>query len=61
MDDHHQRPNADVIGTVGEAQQEDGCSMMDDLLLEILMRKGRWRIKDEPAFCPGSSLSPAEQ
>lgn len=39
MDDHHQSPNADVIGTVGETDQKNSCCMMDDLLIKVLMKK----------------------
>ena len=37
---HDQRPGADVVHTPGEAQQYDGGQVMDYLLVEVLRGRG---------------------
>lgn len=39
MEQHDQGADANVVGTVGETEQEDGSQVVDDLLLEILARQ----------------------
>lgn len=36
---HDQGADADVVGTVGEAEQEDGGQMVDHLFFKILNKK----------------------
>lgn len=33
---HDQGPRSDVVGKPGEADQDDGCHVVDDLLFEVL-------------------------
>lgn len=36
---HHQGADANVVGTVGEAEQEDGGQMVDHLFFKILAKQ----------------------
>ena len=38
MKQHDQGADADVVGTVGETEQEDGGQMVDHLLFKILVK-----------------------
>ena len=40
MQQHDQRPGADVVHTPGEAQQYNGGQVMDYLLVEVLRGRG---------------------
>ncbi len=42
VDEHHQRPDPDVVGAVRETQQEDGGEVMDNLFFEIL-KQNEWK------------------
>lgn len=50
MQRHDKSPRPDVVGEPGEADEDDGGHVVDDLLLEVLQE--RWRLQD-------SFLSPA--
>lgn len=39
MHQHDECSSTDVVNTPGEADEEDCCYMVDDLLLEVLNRK----------------------
>lgn len=39
MKQHDQSANANVVGTVGETQQEDGGQMVDHLFFKILVEQ----------------------
>lgn len=39
MDEDDQSADADVVGTVGESEQEDGSNVVDNLFFEILEQK----------------------
>lgn len=43
MQSHDESPRADVIGKPGEADEDDGGHMVDDLFLEILQKRCRLR------------------
>lgn len=40
---HDESPRPDVVGKPGEADENDGGYVMDDLLLEILQKRGSFR------------------
>lgn len=48
---HDESPRPDVVGKPGEADENDGGYVMDDLLLEIL-----WEIGSSRALIPDLSL-----
>lgn len=41
MQSHDQSPCSDVIGKPGEADEDDGSHVVDDLFLEILQKRCR--------------------
>lgn len=41
VEQHDQGADADVVGTVGETEQEDGGQMVDHLLFKILPKQMR--------------------
>lgn len=41
MQSHDESPRSDVIGEPGEADEDDGGHVVDDLLLEVLQKRRR--------------------
>lgn len=43
MHEHDESSSTDVVHTPGEADEEDGGHVVDDLLLEVLDNRTQWR------------------
>lgn len=61
MQGHDEGPRTDVVGEPGEADEDDGGHVVDDLLLEVLHDgRGGSRRPQSPPFphphCPKSDL-----
>lgn len=59
MQSHDEGPRSDVVGKPGEADEDDGGHVVDDLLLEVLQERGSSRalVPDSAPAMPCSSRS----